>query len=271
MKFAESQGERFEAQPGKSAACSVCGASVIAKCGDHKAWHWSHRGVRNCDPWWEPETDWHRGWKNRFPSTWQEIIRNAESGEKHVADVMTDGGVVLEFQHSAIRREEREAREAFYKNMVWVVDGLRRVRDRPHFFSALGLGKIAAANPMTIGLIAKSSALIRDWRSSTMPVFFDFGDTTQADDPLHFEKPILWALKPQSPPDMAIFTPITKASFCAFFAVGRPYETFDISATLQRLGLAPAPPPPPLPPPSNRDALREHFARTLNARSRRRF
>jgi hypothetical protein len=270
MKFAEIQGERFEAQPGSSGYCPVCGASVIAKCGEHKAWHWAHRGVRNCDPWWEPETEWHRNWKNCFPAHWQEIIRKSGSGEKHVADVMTERGVVLEFQHSALRREERDAREAYYKNMVWVVDGLRRIRDRPHFFKSLGPGKIVATNPMTLGLSTKGSALVRDWGSSSVPVFFDFGDVAQPEDAMHFAKPILWALKPQSPPELAIFTPITKTSFCAFFAEGRPYETFDISAALQRLGLAPASPPPP-PPPSNRDALREHFARTLNARARRRF
>jgi competence protein CoiA len=270
MKFAEIHGERSEALPGTSAECPVCGDSVIAKCGDHKAWHWAHRGVRNCDPWWEPETEWHRDWKNRFPAHWQEIIRKADTGEKHVADVMTERGVTLEFQHSALRREERDAREAYYQNMVWVVDGLRRIRDRPHFFSALGFGKVAAANPMTIGLPAKGSALIRDRGSSTVPVFFDFGDVAQTDDPLYFDKPILWALKPQSPTDIAIFTPATKASFCAFFAEGRPYEKFDISALLKRLGLAPASPPP-SPQPSSRDVLREHFARTLNARSRRRF
>jgi hypothetical protein len=71
---------------------------------------------------------------------------------------------------------------------------------------------------------------------------------------------------------MAIFTPVTKVSFCGFFAEGLTYETFDISAALQRLGLAPASPlPAPPPPPSSRDTLREHFARTFNARSRRRF
>ncbi|MCC8978906.1 competence protein CoiA [Bradyrhizobium acaciae] len=270
MKFAQILGERIEAHPGKSATCPVCEASVIAKCGEHRAWHWAHRGVRNCDPWWEPETEWHREWKNRFPAHWQEIIRRADSGEKHIADVMTDRGVVLEFQHSALRRDEREAREAYYQNMVWVVDGLRRIRDRPHFFSALGSGKILAANPMTIGLRVKGNALIRDWGASAVPVFFDFGDAAQPDDPLNFIKPILWALKPQSPSDMAILTPITKASFGAFFAEGRPYETFDVSAALNRAGLAPASPPLP-PPPSGRDVLREHFARTFNARARRRF
>jgi competence protein CoiA len=227
--------------------------------------------VRNCDPWWEPETEWHRGWKNQFPAHCQEIIRKAEDGEKHIADVMTESGIVLEFQHSPLRREEREAREAFYQNMVWVVDGLRRIRDRPHFFTSLGLARIAAANPMKVGLSAKGSALIRDWGSSKVPVFFDFGDVAQPDDALHFDKPILWALKPQSSPDLAILTPVTKASFCAFFARGLPYETFDISSVLKRLGLAAASPPPPLPPQNGSGGLLQQMARRRSARTRRRF
>lgn len=270
MKFAVVDGERLEALTGGSGQCPVCQASVIAKCGEHRAWHWAHRGARNCDSWWEPETEWHRGWKNQFPTHCQEIIRKADDGEKHIADVMTERGIVLEFQHSPLHREEREARERFYKNMVWVVDGLRRMRDRPHFFRSLGLAKIAAANPMTVGLPSEGSALIRDWGASKVPVFFDFGDLAQADDPLHFGKPILWALKRESPLEPAILTPVTKASFCAFFANGLPYETFDISAVLKRLGLT-SPPPPPPPSQPKVEGYREQLMRQRFARTRRRF
>ena len=102
---------------------------MIAKCGDQRVWHWAHRGVRVCDPWWEPETEWHRAWKNEFPADWQEAIHFAQTGEKHVADVKTQSGMVIEFQHSFLKTEERMSREAFYRKMVWVVDGRRRKRD----------------------------------------------------------------------------------------------------------------------------------------------
>jgi competence protein CoiA len=116
MKFADIECQRREAQPGLSAAtCPSCGAAVIAKCGDHRVWHWAHRGVRVCDPWWEPETEWHRAWKNEFPADWQEAVHFAQSGEKHVADVKTQSGMVLEFQHSFLKAEERAARESFYR------------------------------------------------------------------------------------------------------------------------------------------------------------
>ena len=99
MKLAVVEGERREAQPGLSAKCLVCGNAMIAKCGQLRYWHWAHRGTRDCDPWWEPETKWHRNWKDQFPKDWQEMIHRAEDGERHVADVKTESGEVLEFHH----------------------------------------------------------------------------------------------------------------------------------------------------------------------------
>src|SRR6267142_346180 len=107
------------------AACPVCGTAMIAKCGDIKVRHWAHLGRRTCDHWWEPETVWHRDWKNHFPLSWQERIHSSENGEKHIADVKTGRGVVLEFQHSFLHSNERESREKFYPKLVWVVDALR--------------------------------------------------------------------------------------------------------------------------------------------------
>jgi len=126
MKFAIVEGNRREAEPGLSAICAGCSKAMVAKCGDLRVWHWAHRGARTCDHWWEPETDWHRGWKNNYPKDWQEVIHTAENGERHIADVRTEHGLVLEFQHSFLSKDERSAREAFYKKMVWVVNGRRR-------------------------------------------------------------------------------------------------------------------------------------------------
>lgn len=59
----------------------------------------------------------------------------------HVADVETERGDVIEFQHSNMRREERESPETFYRRMAWVVSGLRRKRDRSRFFASLASAK----------------------------------------------------------------------------------------------------------------------------------
>ncbi len=97
MKFALVNGNKVEATKGAKGQCPLCDSDLIAKCGELKINHWAHKGKRNCDPWWENETDWHRSWKGKFPIEWQEVVQFDESGEKHIADVKTDQGWVLEF------------------------------------------------------------------------------------------------------------------------------------------------------------------------------
>ena len=133
MKYAVSNGQRIEATPRAVGSCPCCGADMLAKCGDLKVWHWAHKSKRVCDHWWESETEWHRAWKDTFPKEWQEVVQYAEDGEKHIADIRTPDGFVIEFQHSSIKAEEKLAREQFYKNMVWVVDGKRAKSDFPRF------------------------------------------------------------------------------------------------------------------------------------------
>ncbi len=122
MKFAIVNGDKTEALKGVKGICPNCGSELIAKCGELKMNHWSHKGIRTCDSWWEPETEWHRSWKNHFPNEWQENIRFDElKNEKHIADILPIDNLVIEFQHSHIEPQERISREKFYKNMVWVV------------------------------------------------------------------------------------------------------------------------------------------------------
>jgi competence protein CoiA len=233
MKFALVEGERREAQPRLSAECPVCGDAMTAKCGQHTVRHWAHRAIRTCDPWWEPETDWNRAWKNQFPEDWQEFIHRSEDGEKHIADVKTESGVVLEFQHSHLRREERESREMFYQKMVWVVDGLRRVRDRSRFFESLARASIVKAKPLTYSLRSNEGALLRDWVDSHSPVFFDFGDNSEPGDPPSFGGPVLWRLEPRSPKGEAHLSPVMKTSFRDRYLKRLPLKGIDYSVELR--------------------------------------
>ena len=119
MKYALQADQRIEATPKAIGIFPCCGTDMIAKCGDRKVWHWAHKTKRTWDHWWESETQWHRDWKNRFPAEWQEVVHKADDGEKHIADVKTPDGLVIEFQHSYISPEERVSREDFYNNMIW--------------------------------------------------------------------------------------------------------------------------------------------------------
>jgi competence protein CoiA len=126
--------------------------------------HWAHKGTRACDTWWEPETQWHRDWKDQFPQEWQECIHAAPDGEKHIADVKTGSGTTLEFQHSFLPEAERRSREGFYPKLIWVVDGQRRSRDRAQFFASLGPALLQ--QPLVISARMQDSALLRDWGAS---------------------------------------------------------------------------------------------------------
>lgn len=123
MQYALVNNIRLEAFAGGKGICAMCGADMIAKCGNRIIHHWAHAHKQNCDPWWENETQWHRNWKNFFPEEWREVTHLAPSGEIHRADVKTSNGIIIEFQHSAISNSERIAREEFYGNLIWVIDG----------------------------------------------------------------------------------------------------------------------------------------------------
>ena len=74
MRFALIENKQVEAEPGLKGFCPGCLQPVIAKCGEQRIHHWAHHNNKNCDNWWEPETQWHRAWKNKFPADWQEIF-----------------------------------------------------------------------------------------------------------------------------------------------------------------------------------------------------
>lgn len=148
----------------------------MARCGEVRLWHWAHKGRLLCDPWWENETEWHRTWKNQFPVDWQEIVHHAEDGERHIADVKTGDGWVIEFQHSNIRPAESRSREAFYENLIWVVDATRRQRDVAQFSRAWASGKSPDPLSNKRRISSPAGALLRDWAGIRAHVFFDFGD-----------------------------------------------------------------------------------------------
>jgi hypothetical protein len=148
----------------------------VAHCGSEKIWHWKHKSRRRCDPWWENETQWHRDWKNQFPEDWQETVHFDDNGEKHIADVKTERGWVLEFQHSRLEPEERQSRNAFYcPKLIWVVDALRRKTDLTQFEEMMsraswvgGPGPFRTAPP-------HNCRLVREWSGSDAQILFDFG------------------------------------------------------------------------------------------------
>ncbi len=208
-------GDEPRAVPAKGlkGACPSCGGAMIAKCGEQKIHHWAHQGLRSCDAWWEPETIWHRSWKDMFPKEWQEHIARDEGGEKHIADVRTEHGVVVEFQHSHLAPDERRAREAFYKSLVWVVNGTRLKRDFPRFEEASKT--FAKTEFRSVRIVQFPEECFRKaWLDSPVPVLFDFRESS--DDavlPADKTRELLWCLLPGRVHGRAAVAMLTRSYF----------------------------------------------------------
>lgn len=143
-----------------------------------------------------------------LPKDWQETIHSAPNGERHIADVKTPGGVTLEFQHSFLAEAERQQRELFYPKLIWIVDGKRRIRDRAQFFASLRTA--LHDKPLVIPARVDDCALLRDWKESRVPVYFDFGQSDPAD-PLRFDAHTLWRLNPGGESGAAYLSPVAKS------------------------------------------------------------
>jgi competence protein CoiA len=105
---------------GEPARCPACHHPVRGKDGVINVPHWAHL-ARDCDPWSEPESEWHLQWKKRFPPNRVEVPIERD-GEMHRADIVLEDGRVVELQHSPISVPEIMQREDFYKHMIWVFD-----------------------------------------------------------------------------------------------------------------------------------------------------
>ena len=192
MKYAIVNGIKTEAAKGITGICASCGSILIPKCGEFRINHWAHRGERNCDPWWENETEWHRLWKELFQADWQEVLHFDQKGEKHIADVKTSNDWIIEFQHSYLDPIERRSRNNFYGKIVWVVDGKRRKTDMKQFSNWMSTGtQVSPKNKIFKIAFPEECRLLREWEDDNALVFLDFNQITKEGDSL------LWLIFPK--------------------------------------------------------------------------
>ena len=136
MIYAYNQSKkRVEAtETGQRAVCPCCDSEVISACGNFVVNHWKHKRKSDCDSWYQPMSEWHYNWQQQFPKEWREkVMFDKVTGEKHVADIRRPDGKVIEIQHSPIKVEEIESREAFYGDMIWVLDGRKLLSANVHY------------------------------------------------------------------------------------------------------------------------------------------
>ncbi|MBZ9604264.1 competence protein CoiA [Phyllobacterium chamaecytisi] len=233
MKYASVNGFRQEAEPKLRGTCPNCDGEVVAKCGRQRIWHWSHLGKLECDRWSEPETEWHRAWKALFPQDWQEFPHIADDGERHIADVRTDKGLVIELQHSPIHPDERLSRENFYETMVWVVDGMRFKRDLGAFREAVAEG-VLQFNPLYLLPPPRAAGIFQRWARLQCDVFIDFGDEEFRIAGFQLHKRVLWQLMLYRGIGPVVIAPITRESFIQYCLDGSVLQQLAVKQRARR-------------------------------------
>jgi competence protein CoiA len=232
MKYALVDGQRREPETGLKGICQGCDLPMTPRCGQQRVHHWAHR-TANCDKWWERETVWHREWKNKFPVERQEIRISSPTGDFHVADVQTPNGTVLEFQHSHLPLADRQARESFYVNMAWVVDGRRRASDFAAFAHSLSFAAPDYGNVRAWRLPLVRCAIAENWSTALSTVYLDFGATyfpvSAGPSVSHKELPssdILWRVT-KARNGRIVITPFLRQSVIDHYMCGTSLGGFD--------------------------------------------
>ncbi len=128
MRFAKNEnGHKIEVEySGQRANCGCCNSIVVGKKGRVRPKYWSHLSTKDCDSWYEPMTQWHIDWQNKFPKQCQEIEMVGSNGIKHRADIRLNNGKVIEVQNSQIKIDDIEQREKFYNSngqLYWILNG----------------------------------------------------------------------------------------------------------------------------------------------------
>jgi hypothetical protein len=178
--------KRPPAFKGEHTTCRDCGGVLTAVIPVENVRHWRHK-AGDCDPWSEPEGEWHLGWKEKFDIACREIgLVDPKTGERHRADVLcgmgTNRATVLELQHSSISEDERNAREAFYRQahrMFWLIHIHSETSFLAHNFGmsmdfqsrthVLDGKKFAVMR-----WVGRSQQFIEKWKRAKAHVFFDW-------------------------------------------------------------------------------------------------
>ncbi len=212
MQYALVNGVRSQPQKGIEGVCESCNSRLISKCGDFIVHHWAHYNSKYCDKWWESETIWHRNWKNQFPEEFREVnFKDVSSGEVHRADIHTSFGITVEFQHSLINSDERVAREGFYNNLIWVIDGTRRKNDYKRFRKKSHYLTSYKHKPNIFQVSNIEEVFPSEWSNSSAYVIFDFMPI--ADSVEFFDTGVLYCLFPQKVGGAGIVAKMSANSF----------------------------------------------------------
>lgn len=113
--------------------CPTCGEQVTLRAinSKHQKPHFAHKAGTLCtDDWKYDMSEWHLTWQEKFPVECREVVMKM-GDELHRADVLFHN-VVIEFQHSAISREDFVKRNLFYirqgYEILWIFDATNKIK-----------------------------------------------------------------------------------------------------------------------------------------------
>jgi len=91
---------------------------LMAKRGNTVKHHFAHYQNTQCS---NNKTEWHISYQKLFPDTEIPYPLNPKSGITHIADIVHKN-LVIEIQHSNIKKEDIISREETYDEMIWIFD-----------------------------------------------------------------------------------------------------------------------------------------------------
>lgn len=175
--------DAFKYQHGK---CELCGGKVGARKGDIRVNHWYHLDGRgDCDPWHEPKGEWHRQIQCCFPVSRQEYVICRKVGDatvKHIADIYTKSGYVIEVQMSPLSLGKIAEREEFYGRIVWFVSGHNPLVENFHTSAFMENAELVQGECFEYYAVPeKCHAINRHWTGRDGLVFFDIDPESGVD------------------------------------------------------------------------------------------
>ena len=120
---------------GEDSYCPCCKSLLVQKKGSFMIWHFAHKSLDNCISYYDNKGEWHRKMQELFPENNREIFESFSS-YRHIYDVLTESGIIIEFQHSPISLEDFKKRTKDYvfrslmnktPRPIWVFDYTERL------------------------------------------------------------------------------------------------------------------------------------------------
>ena len=178
MIWGNQKRNKIKAAPNKKAMCPLCKGELIPKCGKIMIWHWAHKSNKDCDDWYEPESVWHKDWKDNFPKECQEVTIG-----KHRADIKI-GELIVELQNTPLSADKIQERENFYGNMVWILNGralgnglnLKKKKIQINKQSQLNGNPMEKTGRMKEITTFRWKHPPKSWWVANKPIFIDFSD-----------------------------------------------------------------------------------------------